>query len=175
MGAQVVFYRGSGWSFMGAQVVFYRGSRWSFIGAQPVLYSKRVFNVVLFCYFRHFASRAGPSTFDERLADSIQFCATKTKKTRTCTKLLRRNITGGPSIIFTRYHKAGKTFIRNTRNKCKSLIGLDCNALVPVNVSGTATKRSWCPLGPRRKHRSTLAQRTCIRLGSMPNTNGSAG
>ena len=32
--AQVVFYRGSGWSFMGAQVVFYRGSGWSFMGAQ---------------------------------------------------------------------------------------------------------------------------------------------
>jgi len=51
-------------------------------------------------------------------------------------EIAQKNITGGPSIIFTRYHKAGKTFIRNTSNKCKSLIGLDCNALYLSTFQG---------------------------------------
>ena len=44
-------------------------------------------------------------------------------------QLLRENIVGGPSIIFNRYHEAGKTFIRNTPNKpCKSIVGYDANS-----------------------------------------------
>jgi hypothetical protein len=43
---------------------------------------------------------------------------------------IKRNIVGGPSIIFTREHKAGVTYIRENPNKpCKRIIGLDANAL----------------------------------------------
>ena len=45
-------------------------------------------------------------------------------------QLFRENIVGGPSIIFNRYHEAGKTFIRNNPNKiCQKIIGYDANAL----------------------------------------------
>ncbi len=44
-------------------------------------------------------------------------------------EIAQRNIVGGPSIIFTRYHEAGKIYIRNSKNKCRSIIGLDCNSL----------------------------------------------
>jgi len=44
-------------------------------------------------------------------------------------EIAQRNIVGGPSIIFTRYHEAGKTCIRDSNNKCKAVIGLDCNSL----------------------------------------------
>ena len=45
-------------------------------------------------------------------------------------QLFKQNIVGGPSIIFNRYHEAGKTFIRNNPNKpCQKIIGYDANAL----------------------------------------------
>ena len=45
-------------------------------------------------------------------------------------QLFKENIVGGPSIIFNRYHEAGKTFIRNNPNKpCQKIIGYDANAL----------------------------------------------
>ena len=43
--------------------------------------------------------------------------------------LLKDSIVGGPSIIFNRYHKAGKTYIRNGEKQCKKIIGYDANAL----------------------------------------------
>ena len=44
--------------------------------------------------------------------------------------LFKENIVGGPSIIFNRYHEAGKTYIRNNPNKpCQKIIGYDANAL----------------------------------------------
>jgi hypothetical protein len=42
--------------------------------------------------------------------------------------LLKRNIVGGPSIIFHRYHEAGKTRIRGGK-LCKKVLGYDANAL----------------------------------------------
>ena len=45
-------------------------------------------------------------------------------------QLFKENIVGGPSIIFNRYHEAGKTFIRNNPNKpCQKITGYDANAL----------------------------------------------
>ena len=44
--------------------------------------------------------------------------------------MFKENIVGGPSIIFNRYHEAGKTFIQNNPNKpCQKTIGYDANAL----------------------------------------------
>ena len=43
--------------------------------------------------------------------------------------LLKDSIVGGPSIIFTRYHEAFKTFIRGGNKLCKKIIGYDANAL----------------------------------------------
>ena len=43
---------------------------------------------------------------------------------------VKRNIIGGPSIIFKRYHEADKSFIRgNPQKPCKKIIGFDANAL----------------------------------------------
>ena len=43
---------------------------------------------------------------------------------------VKRNIIGGPSIIFKRYHEADKSFIRgNPPKPCKKIIGFDANAL----------------------------------------------
>ncbi len=43
-------------------------------------------------------------------------------------KTFKRNIVGGPSIIFTRHHKSGETRIRGEK-KCRSILGFDANAL----------------------------------------------
>ena len=40
------------------------------------------------------------------------------------------NMTGGPSIIFTRHHKVNETFIRgNQKHQCRSIFCYDANAL----------------------------------------------
>ena len=44
--------------------------------------------------------------------------------------LLRQNMTGGPSIVFHRYHEKGKTYLRNNPDKpVESIQGFDANAL----------------------------------------------
>ena len=52
--------------------------------------------------------------FDERNKDLYQ--------------TIKRNIVGGPSIIFIRHHCAGRTLIRGQK-KCGSILGFDANAL----------------------------------------------
>ena len=42
---------------------------------------------------------------------------------------IKKNIVGGPSIIFTRHHKTNETYIRNSDNICQSIVGYDANAL----------------------------------------------
>ena len=43
---------------------------------------------------------------------------------------LRKNIVGGPSIIFSRYHEKNVTNIKGIEgNKCKAIVGYDCNGL----------------------------------------------
>ena len=39
------------------------------------------------------------------------------EKNKDIYRLFKQNIVGGPSIIFNRYHEAGKTFIRNNQNQ----------------------------------------------------------
>ena len=44
--------------------------------------------------------------------------------------MFKENIVGGPSIIFNRYHKSGKTFIQNDPKKlCQKIISYDANVL----------------------------------------------
>ncbi len=43
--------------------------------------------------------------------------------------LLKDSIVGGPSIIFSRYHVANKTDIRDLNKNCKNIVGCDSNAL----------------------------------------------
>ena len=42
----------------------------------------------------------------------------------------RKNIVGGPSIIFSRYHEKGVSNVQKIEgNKCQSIVGYDCNGL----------------------------------------------
>ena len=46
--------------------------------------------------------------------------------------LFKKNISGGPSVVFNRVNICGETMIRNNPNEiCASVIGLDANALYP--------------------------------------------
>ena len=43
---------------------------------------------------------------------------------------IKRNVVGGPSIVFNRYHCVNETTIRsNPSEVCQKIIGYDCNAL----------------------------------------------
>ena len=42
---------------------------------------------------------------------------------------IRENMVGGPFIVFTRKAVVDETFIRNSRNSCKSIVGIDASQL----------------------------------------------
>ena len=51
--------------------------------------------------------------------------------------LIRKNIVGGPAIIFTRQHEAGKTMLRNDPSRpCTKILGYDANSLYLSNIDG---------------------------------------
>ena len=43
-------------------------------------------------------------------------------------------MTGGPSIVFTRKTVVDETFIRNSSNVCKSMVGIDASQLYPFSM-----------------------------------------
>ena len=47
---------------------------------------------------------------------------------------LREDMTSGPSIVFTRKAVVDKTFIRNSSNVCKSIVGIDAGQLYPFSM-----------------------------------------
>ena len=50
-----------------------------------------------------------------------------------CEKI-REDMTGGPSIVFTRKAVVPETFIRNSSNVCKSIVGNDASQLYPFSM-----------------------------------------
>ena len=52
------------------------------------------------------------------------------EKNKDVYQLFKKNIIGGPSVIFNRYHETAKTFIQNSPNKLgQKIIGYDANTL----------------------------------------------
>ena len=47
---------------------------------------------------------------------------------------LRKNMTGGPSIVFTRKAVANETFIRKLNSLCKSIVGFVASQLYPYSI-----------------------------------------
>ena len=47
---------------------------------------------------------------------------------------IREYMVGGPSIVFTRKAKVDGTFIRNSGNFCKSIVGIDASQLYPYTM-----------------------------------------
>ena len=50
-----------------------------------------------------------------------------------CEKI-REEMAGGPSIVFTRKAVVDKTYIRNSSNVCKSIVGIDASQLYPFSM-----------------------------------------
>ena len=50
-----------------------------------------------------------------------------------CEKI-REDMTGGPSIVFTRKAVVDETYIRNSSSVCKSIIGMDASQLYPFSM-----------------------------------------
>ena len=44
---------------------------------------------------------------------------------------IREDMVGGPSIVFARKAVVDETFIQNSRNICKSVVGIDASQLYP--------------------------------------------
>ena len=47
---------------------------------------------------------------------------------------IRSEITGGPSIVFTRKTVVDKTFIQRSNNICKAIVGIDASQLCPFSM-----------------------------------------
>ena len=47
---------------------------------------------------------------------------------------IREDMTGGPSIVFTRKALVDQTFVRNSENICKSIVGIDASQLYPLSM-----------------------------------------
>ena len=47
---------------------------------------------------------------------------------------IHEDMTGGPSIVFTRKSVVGQTYIRNTENICKSIVGIDASQFYPFSM-----------------------------------------
>ena len=45
-----------------------------------------------------------------------------------------KDMVGGPSIVFTRKTVVDETFILNSRNICKSIVGIDASQLYPYSM-----------------------------------------
>ena len=43
-------------------------------------------------------------------------------------------MTGGPSIVFTRKAVVDQTYIRNSSNICKTIVGIDASQLYPFSM-----------------------------------------
>ena len=56
------------------------------------------------------------------------FCESDRK---VCEKI-REDMTGRPSIVFTQKVVVDETFIRNSSNACKSIVGIDASQLYPL-------------------------------------------
>ena len=54
---------------------------------------------------------------------------------------IREDMTGGPSIVFTRKAVVNETFIRKSKNVCKAIVGIRCQSIVSLfNVSTNANR-----------------------------------
>ena len=47
---------------------------------------------------------------------------------------IREDMSGGPSIVFTRKAVVDETFIRDSRNICKSSVGIDASQMYPYSM-----------------------------------------
>ena len=56
---------------------------------------------------------------------------------------IREDITGGPSIVFTRKAVVDQTFIRNSENLCKSIVVFDASQLYPFSVCQEMSTRLY--------------------------------
>ena len=57
-----------------------------------------------------------------------------TETNRDLFQKIREDMVGGPSIVFTRKAVVDETFIRNSRNICKSIVGIDASQLYPYSM-----------------------------------------
>ena len=57
------------------------------------------------------------------------------KNDKNLCETIREDMTGGPSIVFTQKAVVDETFIRNSSNVCKSIVGFDASPLYPFSMS----------------------------------------
>ena len=57
-----------------------------------------------------------------------------TETDKDCLQKIREDMVGGPSIVFTRKAVIDETFIQDSGNNCKSIVGIDASQLYPYSM-----------------------------------------
>ena len=101
--------------------------------------------------------------------------ASKTTIMITISEYIRNWLTGGPSILFTRFAKVGETKIRESEKVCKTIVGVDASQLSPFPMTkemptGLYTKWEFnddtAKFHPKRNWRSLFEQQVIYYLQS---------
>ena len=76
---------------------------------------------------------------------------------------IREDMVGGPSIVFTRKTVVDETFIRNSRNICKTIVGIDASQLYPYSMcqpmpTGLYTRREYDAESKRFKPQQKISR-----------------
>ena len=72
----------------------------------------------------------------------------------------RKNIVGGPSIIFSRYHKKGVSNIKKIEsNKCQSTVGYDCNGLYSHAIKQNTPTGVYTRRNPDNNFRPEISEK----------------
>ena len=79
-------------------------------------------------YFSEFGKSSSPQIYW-----SVKFFPF-TETDKELLQKIREDIVGGPSIVFTRKAVVDETFIRNSRNVCISIVGIDASQLFPYSM-----------------------------------------
>ena len=131
-------------------------------------HSKQIDMLKLGCTLPNLANRFLHSSTD---AAFFPFC----EQDKEYDNYIRNWLTGGPSIIFTRYAKVGETKIRESENVCKSIVGIDASQLYPFSMTremptGLYTKWEFnddtAKFHPKRNWRSLFEQQVIEYLQS---------
>ena len=72
----------------------------------------------------------------------------------------RKNIVGGPSIIFSRYHERGISDIKKIEgNKCQSVVGYDCNGLYSYAIKQNMPTGVYVRRNPDNNYRPEISEK----------------
>ena len=83
---------------------------------------------------RHVKTRMYTSQFSKHLSSQVNKFFPFVESDKDLHDKIRDDMTGGPSIVFTRKAVVDQIYIRNSENICKFMVGIDASQLYPFSL-----------------------------------------